>query len=187
MKQAISIFGLVLLLVYSTGCSMKTLGVNITAGIMKDGASAFEEENDLILAEQAIGGNLKVLEALLKVSPENEILLVLLAKGYGGYAFAFLEDRYDQYRESHPWRSKNFKKRASNLYLRGKRFAFRYLKEESSDFRDAVDKDFSTFEASLKDFDVDEAEGLFWAAYNWGNWVNMNLHSPDAIGLQYYF
>jgi len=181
MGKAIVHVGLVWLLVTITGCSFKHMAVNMTADIMVEGAPAFEEENDLILAEQAIGGNLKVLESFLKVSPDNDKLQVLLSKSYGGYAFAFIEDRYEALKESNPRKAAQFKRRASNFYLRGKRFGFRYLKDENSDFREALNKDFSTFEASLEDFDEDHVEGLFFSAYNWGGWVNMNLHAPEAI------
>lgn len=160
---------------------MKTMAVNITADIMSEGQTVFEEEYDLELAEAAILGNLKVIEALLKASPENRQLLVILAKSYGGYSFAFLEDRYEALREKNPRRSNQYKKRASDFYMRGKAFAMRHLFNENDSFEAALKADIETYEEALQDFDEDEVDTLFWAAYNWGNWINMNLHSPAAI------
>lgn len=172
---------LMLLTFLSSGCSVRSIAVDMTASIMNEGAKAFEEESDLEFAEQSIGGNLKVLEALLKNSPRHPSLLIQLAKSYGGYAFAFIEDKYEAYKFKNPELAEYHKKRAGQFYLRGKEFALRYLKEKNADFESALEKDFETFEKVLQDFDEDEVEGLFWAAYNWGNWVNMNLHEPDAI------
>jgi len=164
-----------------SGCSIKSLAVDITADIFVAGSSAFEEEGDLELAEKATAGNLKVLEALLKSAPEHEDLLTLLAKSYGGYAYAFVEDRYDALKETNVRAAKFQKYRASNFYLRAKGYAMKVLKEESSDFKDALSQDFESFENSLDDFDEDDVAPLFWAAYNWGNWLNLNLQSPAAI------
>ena len=164
-----------------SGCSMKNIALRTTADLMAAGAPAFEEENDLELAEQAMGGNLKVLEAFLKSDPNNEILLMLLAKSYGGYTFAFIEDAHDQWKSQKPELADQYKKRAGNFYLRGKEYAMRWLKKKNRDFEEALTQDFKSFEASLEDFDRDDTEILFWAAYNWGNWLNMNLHEPDAI------
>ncbi len=161
-------------------CSFKSIALNITADLFEEGQSAFEEEGDLQLAEQSMGANLKVLEALLKSSPDHEGLLVLLSKSYGGYSFAFIEDAYDELKTENETKSSFHKERASRFYLRARDFSFKVLKEDA-DFKHALQKDFSTFEKSLEGFDREDVPALFWTAYNWGNWINLNLHSPAAI------
>lgn len=144
------------------------LAVDTTAEIFLDGQAAFEEESDLELAEHSIAANLKVLEGMLKSSPNNETLLVLCSKSYGGYAFGFIEDKS--------------KKRAEQFYLRGRDYALHVL-EKNSSFKEALHADFETFEKSLENFDQDDVSALFWTAYNWGNWMNLNLNSPEAIAI----
>ena len=153
----------------------------MTADIFAAGAPAFEEESDLELAEQAIGGNLKVLEGLLKSDPHNRTLLTLLAKSYGGYSFAFIEDQYEALKYKDEEKASHYKKRASQFYMRGRDYAFRILFDENSDFKEALTSNFETFKSVLQDFNGGDVEALFWGAYNWGNWVNMNLHEPEAI------
>ena len=160
---------------------MKMLAVDTTADIMAEGSKAFEEENDLEFAEASITGNLKVLEGLLKSSPENKTLLLLLSKSYGGYAFAFLEDHYEELKPKDLEKAEYYKKRAGNFYLRGKDFGMRLLTQKNSNFEEILSKDFQTFEKEVSSFGENAVEALFWGGYNWGNWVNMNLHSPEAI------
>lgn len=163
-----------------SSCSFKSIALNVTADLFEEGQSAFEEEGDLQLAEQSMGANLKVLEALLKSSPDHEGLLVLLSKSYGGYSFAFIEDAYDELKTENETKAGFHKERASRFYLRARDFSFKVLKEDA-DFKNASQRDFSTFEKSLENFDRDDVPALFWTAYNWGNWINLNLHSPAAI------
>src|SRR3989338_1285842 len=148
-----------------------------------DGSAAFEEESDLELAEHAISANLKVIEGMLKADPTNETLLILLAKSYGGYAFGFIEERYLELKDKDPKKSDYFKHRAEVFYLRGKDFALKALSQSSSAFPEALTSDFETFENALESFGYRDVPALFWTAYNWGNWLNLNLQSPEAIAV----
>ena len=90
MKQYFFLF-LVLLLV---GCSPSSMAVEASLSLVDSQTMAMEEERDPKFAEQAIPANLKMLEGLLKQDPENIRILVNLAKGFCGYAFSFLEDKF---------------------------------------------------------------------------------------------
>lgn len=180
MKERMVVFFFCSSVLLLPACSIKSIALNVTADLFEEGQSAFEEESDLELAEQSMGANLKVLEALLKSSPDHEGLLVLLSKSYGGYSFAFVEDAYDEWKTENETKSALYKERASRFYLRARDFSFKVLNEDSG-FKNTLEKDFFTFEKSLADFDRDDVPALFWTAYNWGNWINLNLHSPAAI------
>lgn len=175
--------GMAILSLLISSCSIKTMAVRTTADIFSDGTSAFEEENDLELAETAIAANLKVIDGMIKSDLENETLLLLAAKSYGGYAFGFLEDHYLETKDRDLSKSKAFKRRAENLYLRGKDYALKILELKNSDFKNAMNSDFETFEQSLNQFNEGAVPALFWTAYNWGNWLNLNLESPEAIAI----
>ena len=120
---------------------------------------------------------------MLKSDPSNSTLLILASKSYGGYAFGFIEDHYLEWKEKDPSKSNIFKARAERFYIRGKNYALRILEEESLDFSQALNSDFETFEKSLSDFGKSDVPALFWTAYNWGNWINLNLQSPEAIAI----
>jgi len=135
-------------------------------------------KNPLIILD-----NLKVIEGMLKADPSNETLLVLLAKSYGGYAFGFIEDHYLEWKEKDPKRAAYFKHRAEVFYLRGKDYALQALTQSNSSFSEALASDFGTFEQAVEKFGSADVPALFWTAYNWGNWINLNLHSPEAIAV----
>src|SRR5271166_5488089 len=63
------------------GC-IRTIAVSTVGGIADDGFEAFTSEKDLDFAEQALPGNLKLLEVMLKSDPDNVRLLRLLSQGY---------------------------------------------------------------------------------------------------------
>ena len=159
------------------------MAVRTTADILSDGSAAFEEESDLELAEHSISANLKVIEGMLKSDPTNETILVLLARSYGGYAFGFIEESYLEWKEKDPKKSDHFKHRAEVFYLRGKDYALKALSQSNSAFAEALNSDFETFEKELEDFGHGDVPALFWTAYNWGNWLNLNLQSPEAIAV----
>ena len=52
------------------GC-VQSLAVSTVGGIIDEGFGAFTEESDLTFAEQALPGNIKLLEVMLKNDPEN--------------------------------------------------------------------------------------------------------------------
>lgn len=159
---------------------MKMLAVDVTADIMVDGAKAIEEESDLTLADTAIAANIKMLEGLLKASPRNETLRILCSKSYGGYAFAFMEDAYEEFQKRDSKKAKEYKERANLFYERGKSYALSIL-EENKKFKQALGSHFEAYEAQVNDLDRSDIAPIFWTAYNWGNWINLNLHSPQAI------
>ena len=156
-----------LLIVFSAlGCSMQTMAIRTTGGILEYGVESINEEEDLVIAEQAIMANLKMLEALIKGDPKNKQLLVLAAQGYAGYALAFVEDEY-------PKKAKMFYKRAQNYGLD--------VLNQKKAFRNSVDGRLEDFGAAMKKFNVKDVPALFWTANSWGNWINLSRDSPSAI------
>ena len=97
------------------GC-VQSIAVSTVGGLVDEGFVAFTEEADLEFAEQALPGNLKLLEVMLKNEPDNRRLLRLASEGYSSYALAFLEDDNPD--------------RARLLYLRGRDYGLRLLRQE---------------------------------------------------------
>jgi len=149
-----------------TGC-VRTIAVSTVSGLVDDGFSAFTEESDLAFAQQALPGNMKLLEVMLKSDPTNTRLLRLASEGYSSYALAFLED--------------TDKTRAREFYERGKEFAFRILREDK-DFARAIDGTLEDWKSVLATKGQSDVPAVFWAAFGWGSAIYLNLTSPDAIG-----
>lgn len=163
MTRKYSLF--LLLALVLQGC-VQTLAIRSMGGIMDYGFEAFNEESDLQLAQEGMGSNLKLLEALIKGDPENTKLLLLASQGYSAYALAFVED--------------DSVERARVFYLRGRDFAQRVL-HQNVKLREAWDKDLDTFRASLNTLSREDVPAVFWTAFGWGSYINMTRHDISAL------
>lgn len=147
------------------GC-IQMFAIRSVGGIMDYGFEAFNEESDLQLAQEALGSNLKLLEALIKADPDNKKFLMLTSQGYSAYALAFAEDDSAQ--------------RAAALYLRGRDYGLRILKCNEK-FRNALEKDLPTFTAAVQSLSPDNVPALFWTAFGWGGYINLSKNDPSAL------
>lgn len=162
-KQFIFLGFFILMLV---NCSIQTLAVRSTAGILANGFEALNEENDLVFAEQAIPANLKQLEALIKSDPNNKKLLLMAAEGYTGYALGFVEDVSPE--------------RASRFYLRARDFALTVLNRDKN-FQKSFDQDIIKFQEAVDKLKKTDISALFWSANAWGSYVNLNKTDINAL------
>lgn len=155
-----------LLILLLSGCSLQKLALKSTVGLMQYGVEAIYSEPDMELAEQAIGSNLKLLEGFLQAEPKNKQLLMLLTQGFASYSLGFVED-------SNP-------KRAARFYLRARDYGFRYLRQTSA-FRDSIPFKNKFFRRSLQNLKGKEIPAVFWTAFAWAGWINLNKDNPRAV------
>jgi tetratricopeptide (TPR) repeat protein len=149
------------------GCMSDQMIVRSSVGLAKLGSAAIQEEDDLVLAEEATASQLKLAEGMLKADPKNPDLLLLLAKGFGGYAFAFVEPQDPD--------------RALSLYHRGLTYGWRLIHQYQG-LTDALSaNDEKAVKQSLAGLSVDSVPGLFWSAYNWAGWINLSRNDPSAL------
>jgi len=146
------------LLWLAAGCTRMALYA--TGDLVPNLTGAFFEECDVDLAGEALPGQLKLLEGLLKNAPRNRQFLTALCMGFTGYAMLFVE-------ESSPGR-------ASMLYLRAKSYGLRALGMGAPMPRNIDEELTALNKASL--------EPLFWTALSWNAWIRLNLDSPTALG-----
>jgi hypothetical protein len=163
--KPVAISGLAFLFLFS-GC-VQTIAVNAVGGIVDEGFSAFMEEEDLGFVEQALPGNLKLLEVMLKSSPDNERILRLLSEGYSSYALGFMEDK-------EPARARQF-------YMRGRDFGLRMLRQ-NEDIARALRGTPDDLKAALTKLSKEDVPAVFWAAFGWGSYIYLALDNMDAIG-----
>lgn len=157
---------LIAVLVLFSGC-IQTIAVSTVGGIVDEGFSAFTEESDLRFVEEALPGNIKLLEVLQKNDPTNERLLRLLSEGYSSYALGFLEDK-------EPVRAREF-------YLRGKEFGVRLLKVQDAAVAAALTGSPDNLKTLLASRDKDLVPAVFWTAFGWGSFIYLSLQNTDAI------
>jgi hypothetical protein len=153
------------ILLLSSACSMDKMLVRASLPMIEGGIEAMNQETDLELAEAAIPTNLKLLEGMIGIDPENITLRTYAAQGFYGLGYGFNED----YRQ----------KRASNFYLRGRKHGLTALALSGANKLDKGSLD--SFESELKNLDKDAVAALFWTASNWAKWIDMNRDKPESI------
>jgi hypothetical protein len=158
-------FFLGILLFVASGC-IQTIAVSTVGGMVDQGFSAFTEDDDLAFVETALPANLKLLEVMLKTSPDNERLLRLASEGYSSYALGFLEDTNAT--------------RARAFYLRGKEYGLRLLKQHAA-VATALDGSAEDLKAALAKLGKDDVPAVFWTGFAWGSYIWLSLTEPDAI------
>jgi hypothetical protein len=149
-----------------TGC-VRTLAVSTVSGIADDGFGALTEESDLDFAQQALPGNIKLLEVMLRSDPENERLLRLCSLGYSSYALGFLED--------------TDRARAREFYRRGRDYGLRLLRKNEG-LSKGLDGTLDDLKTALRKGGPSDVPGAFWAAFGWGGYIELSLDDMDAIG-----
>lgn len=83
---------ILMLSVFSSSCGvMQIIVVDTTASLLADASHEIETEANLKMFKKGLPANLKQMEGLLFLSPENERMLISLTKGYAAYAFVVSE------------------------------------------------------------------------------------------------
>lgn len=165
-KSIVSLVLYITLASYFWGCSPTKMMVNSMKPLMEKMSASVNKNDDVDMVREGLPYSLIFMDGLLEVSPDNEDILLKASEAYTGYSFAFVED-ID-------------KKRAAKLYLKGRGYALRVLKQ-NDDFREALDKPVDEFIPILKQFDEDDVPALFWTANSWLSWIGVSLDNPEAL------
>jgi tetratricopeptide (TPR) repeat protein len=164
LKKVLLTLLLPLFLLACAGCASVALRLN--PSLLPSMTAALFEECDPALAREAIPGNLKMLEGLLKADPGNPKILASLGMGFGGYAFLFLETDAPE--------------RASRLYLRSRGYGAHALGAAGETLRDPEARG-SAVQKAVQGLGRPELEALFWLSFSWNAWIRLNLDKPQAI------
>ena len=164
-------------------CSTRKLMVTEMTDLMETGAGAFETDDDLYMLQQALPAHIKLLEALLASDPQNERLLILLARLYGSYSFLFIDGRLERFQltGSPPAAGEEtpaeLKDKALRYYGRGVEYALAALQIRHPRATESLYQVTSSasFVQSLQRPDL---AALFWYGFNLSGLVN---HSRDSV------
>jgi len=176
----------VLLIIGWCGCSTRMLVINEITDIIDTGVTAFEQDDDLQMLEEAFPANIKLLEAVLANDPDNERLLTLLARLYGSYTFVFFEDRLEaaEFTGAMPDGNRDdnqaLEQAAVRYYAKGIEYALRALEVRYPGCREKMAK-LSTAGRFIDSLDSADVPPLFWYGFNLSAYVNHNRDSVRVI------
>ncbi len=130
--------GILFLAVLLASCSsIKRAAVGTTAGLLYEVTPALEAEGDFDLFKETVLSNIKIMESLLLLAPDDRDLLASLVKAYAGYGFGVYEtlDLRDAYLDKS---QRPYKERALLFYSRALNYGERYLKTRGVTFKDLL-------------------------------------------------
>ncbi len=153
-------------LLMCSACSMDKLVARSTTPMLSGGLESMNRETDLGLAEAALPANLKFVEGLIDVDPENATFRNYAAQGFYAYAFGFVEDEDPG--------------RASGLYERCFRHALAGLRALGLEV-DPTRVPQETLARAVAALGDRAVPNLFWAASCWGKWIDMNRDDPARL------
>jgi hypothetical protein len=169
-----------------TGCSPRKLMVRQFVQMIESGIPAIEQEQDLQLLAQSMPAHIKLLETVLANDPQNVDLMLLLARLYGGYAFAILETELEARRFGLPSVAAlaiapdQLETAVVRNYRKGAAYALQALETRHQKAGERLSrlKSSKAFIAALRRSDV---PALFWYGFNLGGYIQHRLDSVEAM------
>jgi hypothetical protein len=165
------------------GCG--TLGqrsaVRLISQITEAGLPAYARETDLVLAEQALAANVKLVEALLETDPHNRVLLLQAVQGFASYTYAFVEVHIEAARSHAPQQVTMQTQRAQQLYQRGVQYGLRLLSRYHPAWLQVTALDLAALTTHLRQLDRDAVPALFWTSFCWGGWLNLERTALETV------
>lgn len=167
-----------------SSCSVITrIGVQTAAPSLKKASVSAQYEHDWDHFKDSILSQLKLLELLLEIEPDNSNLLESLVKGYAGLGFGYYETVYlkDYYQDRD---QSEFKVKAIDAYSRALSYANQYLKNRGSSLdlltkKMNNQKDFFSYMDSK--FGKSDTVTLFYMTQALASMINLNRDSVSLM------
>ncbi|MDP3276468.1 MAG: TRAP transporter TatT component family protein [Deltaproteobacteria bacterium] len=175
----------VLALVGSQAGCLSQIAAGSTASIVGRGSVALSRMADPEFVEAAIPGSAATLESLMITIPSNEILRLTLTRSYASFGFGFMvEHMEDALTHDDMERADHFRARGTAAFLRARTVGFEMMSiwEPDDGGVEGNRRNLERWRNYLRNFERREQGGqLFWTAYAWVNFINLNKDDPDAV------
>lgn len=179
MRQ-VTIFLILFLSLGVSHCGFKKVATKTSAEIFYDATPTIDTEDDVELAQQASLGFLKMLEGFYLQNPKDKIVLLSLTRAYAGYAYGFTENELLATKGTKGPAYDKALARANRFYSRAKRYGVELL-QELPGMGKVDESTLDEFQKDLNGLGPSEVENLFWIGFAWGNYLNFNKDSVEAI------
>ncbi len=169
---------------FQMGCDITKLTANSTSRLFQRAAPGVEQHWDYELAGDAFPGNIMQQEGLLRVVPENEIIIGNAVRMYTAYAYGWVEDRVEQHRLNRELdEANNQLERARYMYLRARELAKHRMALSHEGFDEHYAAGLEDFEQWLQDefTEPEDAQHVFWVGYTWGSYINASKDDMVAV------
>jgi predicted anti-sigma-YlaC factor YlaD len=169
---------LVLVILSTSGCSIKKMAVNKVGDALAGGGTTFASDDDPELVKAAVPFSLKLMESLLAESPKHRALLFAASSGFTQYSYAFVQEDAEELEGKDVTASLEMRQRARRLYVRARDYGLRGLDAAHPGFSQALRADAKTAVKVLKKKNVPQT---YWTAASWAAAIVVIKNSPELI------
>ena len=160
-------------------CNMVAFTANTTSKVLQVASPALNQESDYDLAKAAAPASLKTIEGFHLATPDNTILITILARGYCEYTFGFIEvDQMKARAAGDEETVAHLTKRATGLYLRCMNYALKLLGPK---WEKAIHGELAGFEALVKGAGTDQVPGMFFTGLGLASAINQNRDDIEMV------
>lgn len=157
------------------GCNFNKIAADSTAKVAEAGGPGISGFWDYEIAGQAMPAAIIQSEALVHVSPDNEKLLLGLARTYVSYAYGWLQDEWEIADFNGDFeKADRLEARVRNIYLRAKALALRAVRLRDDEGK--LDEKLKTGKVEVvREYlnrvftDPEDVPALYWAGLAWGS------------------
>ncbi len=180
MKSAVAP-GLVLLgIVLSAGCSVRSMAVNALGDTLAEGSSVFSSDEDPELIRDALPFTLKMIELLLESAPENRGMLLQACSTFTQYAVAFIatDAEVAELRDYDYAAADTHNTRARKMNVRARDYC---LRRAELDYPGLTQRLQGDPESAVMELGVEDVETMYWLSASWGTAISLGLGEPALV------
>jgi predicted anti-sigma-YlaC factor YlaD len=161
-----------------SGCSVRRYALNQVADALSRSGATYASDDDPDLVKAAAPFSLKLLESLLRESPQHQGLLSAAASGFTQYAFAFVQQEADELEASDLARAEALRTRARRLYLRAQHYGLRGLEARHAGFTNAL---LAHPKAAARAATRADVPLLYWTGAAWAAAISLAKDQPELV------
>jgi hypothetical protein len=172
------------LLLGLAACDTAQLAADSTSGLFERAAPAIEQYWDYETAGEAFPASIIQLEGIMRVVPDNEVVVMSTIAAYIGYGTGWIEDRIEVADAADEWeKAEQLRARALIMYERAWDLSRHLLRLRDKRFDEAMALGPEGLQVWLDEVltEPEDAPLAFWAGASLGSRINMGMEDIDTV------
>jgi len=183
-RTTLLLTGLVSALISVTACDTAKFAADSTSGLFQRAAPAIEQYWDYETAGAAFPASIIQLEGIMRVVPDNEVVVMSTIGAYIGYGTGWIEDRVEVADDDDAWEeAEDLRARALIMYERAWDLSKHLMRQRDESFDEALSLGPDGLQIWLDGVltEPEDAALAFWAGASLGARINMGMEDMDTV------
>ncbi|MDH3727873.1 MAG: TRAP transporter TatT component family protein [Myxococcales bacterium] len=183
-RTTLLLTGLVSGLISVTACDTAKFAADSTSGLFQRAAPAIEQYWDYETAGAAFPASIIQLEGIMRVVPDNEVVVMSTIGAYIGYGTGWIEDRVEVADADDAWEeAEDLRARALIMYERAWDLSKHLMRQRDESFDEALSLGPDGLQIWLDGVltEPEDAALAFWAGASLGARINMGMEDMDTV------